>query len=105
MVARVEPPHQERINVGDVVGEAIAERQPSHLCPPLSKRSQGISRPHGSDARVIVGGLLVPIGQRPIELYNVRVSGPMLIPGSVAANDYIFRHVRSTSKTQGPNRS
>src|SRR5882762_10251168 len=99
MVARVELSHQERINVGDVIGEAVAERQSSHLCPPFSNRTQGISRPHGSDARVIVGGLLVLIGQCPIELYYVRVGGPVLIPGSVAANDYIFRHLRSTSET------
>src|SRR5712692_181374 len=104
-VARVELSHQERINVSDVVREAVTERQPPHLCPPLSHRAQSIPSPHRSDAGVIVGGLLVLRGQRPIELYNVRVSGPVLIPGSVAANDYISRHIRSTSKTPGPNRS
>ncbi len=100
LVAGVELPHQERINVGDVVGEAIAECESSRSCPPLSDRAQGTSRPHRSNAGVIVGGLLVFLGQRPIELYDVRVSGPVLIPGSVTTNDYLFRHSRSTSKLQ-----
>ena len=59
MVAGIELSHQERINVGDVVGEAIAEGQTPHFRPPLSSGTQGISCPHRSDTGVIVGGLLV----------------------------------------------
>src|SRR5437667_3728906 len=93
--------HQERIDVRDVVGKAIAEGQAPHSSPPLSQRAEGISRPHRADARVIVGDLLFLCWQRPVEFYNIRICIPILVPGSVTTNNDVFRHIRSTSRTQG----
>src|SRR6516164_26210 len=100
-VASFERCHQKRINICDVVGKAIAKRQAPSLCPPLSYRGEGVSRSHRTDARVVVGGLLVSCRQGPIELYDIRICRPVLIPSSVAANNDVLRHIRSTSRTCG----
>ena len=59
LVAGVILSHQERINVRDVVREAIAEGQAPHLSPPLSNGSESVSCPHRPDTGVIVGDLLI----------------------------------------------
>ncbi len=50
---------------------------------------------------MIVGYLLIFCGQSPVELYNIRVGRPILITGSVTADNDIPRYTGSTSGSVG----
>src|ERR1700683_5559707 len=59
LVGRFELRHQKRIDVSDVVGKPVSEREAPDSCPPFADYAQGISSSHGADAGVVVGDLLV----------------------------------------------
>ena len=89
LVDGIELRHQERVDVSDVVGKSVAERQTPDFCPPLADHAESISGAHGADAGVVVGDLLVLGGEGPVELYDVGICGSVFVAGAVAADDYV----------------